>query len=275
MAVSGVDAYRGAFLKRCELAGIPGQSELDEGGICGLRPSVEHLSCRLLVTDDLAYDVLAALLPDAKTGRIHVFAAAARCAALVAGQTGWKFDEATAMSCADLRSLRTLELPRELTLRAVRRTADEPGGVSLEAAVAAVLRANPTSDDSLDTLCDYLRSLPPPTRLFCALDGEGAVRATSGSSTFGTEGHVFFVNTDPDWRGRGIGQAMTSAALHASRDSGALRACLDASDAGQSIYLRLGFDIVSRMTRFSGPAHTFRSAASSYPTPGTSIGTSL
>jgi ribosomal protein S18 acetylase RimI-like enzyme len=231
VAVRGLDAYRAAFVARCELTRSPGQLELDERGICGLLPSVEHPSCRLLIADDRAYDVLAALLPEAKAGRINVFTTAARC--------------------ADLRCVRVLTLPPELTLRAVRRTADEPrDGVPLEAAVAAVLRANPSTDDSPDTLADYLRSLPPATRLLCALDEEGAVRATSGSTTLGTEARVFFVNTDPDWRGRGIGQAMTVAALQASRSSGARRACLDASDAGQSIYLRLGFDVVSRTTRF-------------------------
>jgi len=251
MATGGADAYRGAFVVRSERTRSPGQLELDEPGICGLLPSAEHPSCRLLITDDHAYDVLAALLPEAKVGRINVFAAADRCVELVAGQAGWTFDEATAMSCADLRRVRPLTLPAELTLRPVRRTADEPpDGVPLETAVAVVLRANPGGDDSLDTLADYLRSLPPPTHLLCALDGDGAVRATAGSSTFGTEGHVFFVNTDPEWRGRGIGQAMTAAALRASRGSGARRACLDASDAGQSIYRRLGFDDVSRMTRF-------------------------
>jgi len=33
---------------------------------------------------------------------------------------------------------------------------------------------------------------------------------------------------------------------------GARRACLDASDAGRSIYLRLGFETVSQTVRFFG-----------------------
>jgi len=64
---------------------------------------------------------------------------------------------------------------------------------------------------------------------------------------------VFFVNTDPGWRRRGIGQEMTAAALRAARQSGARRASLDASDAGRSIYSRLGFEAVSPAVRFFGP----------------------
>jgi predicted N-acetyltransferase YhbS len=60
-----------------------------------------------------------------------------------------------------------------------------------------------------------------------------------------------FVNTDPNWRGRGIGQAMTAAALSAAQGLGAQHACLDATDAGQSIYSRLGFEPVTQTTRFS------------------------
>jgi ribosomal protein S18 acetylase RimI-like enzyme len=63
------------------------------------------------------------------------------------------------------------------------------------------------------------------------------------------EANVFFVNTDPDWRGRGIGRSMTAAALRAAQESGAQRACLDASDAGLPIYARLGFQSVSQVVR--------------------------
>jgi GNAT superfamily N-acetyltransferase len=82
------------------------------------------------------------------------------------------------------------------------------------------------------------------------VDRDGPVRATSASGTFGTEATVIFVNADPEWRGRGIGQAMTAAALSAAEDSGARRAGFDASDAGARIYLRLGFEAVTRTTRF-------------------------
>jgi hypothetical protein len=43
---------------------------------------------------------------------------------------------------------------------------------------------------------------------------------------------------------------MTAAALLAAGAHGARQACLDATDAGRSIYLRLGFEAVARTTRF-------------------------
>jgi ribosomal protein S18 acetylase RimI-like enzyme len=69
-------------------------------------------------------------------------------------------------------------------------------------------------------LADYLRSLPSTFSLFAAVDNDGKVRATSGCGVFGRYATVLFVNTDPGWRGRGIGQAMTAQALTAARRGG-------------------------------------------------------
>ncbi len=104
--------------------------------------------------------------------------------------------------------------------------------------------------DPPDVFAGYLRALPAAIRLFAAVDEDGAVRATAGAGMFGNEASVMFVNTDPDWRRRGIGRAMTAAALRAARGCGALRAGLDASKAGTSIYVRIGFERVSPTTRF-------------------------
>ena len=250
---TGVDVYRAAFVARCEALRQPGQSAVDEPGICGLVASPSALHARLLITEDRARDLLADLLPDTRAGMITVFAAARRCRELVADETAWTVDEPTAMICRDLRDVPAPVLSAELTVRPVRRSADaRPDGVPLEDAVAAVLRANPEMDDSPETFAAYLRSLPSSVRLLCAVDRRGVVRATSASNTFGLEASVFFVNTDPGWRRRGIGQAMTAAALLAARQSGARRACLDASDAGRSIYSRLGFEAVSPTARFFG-----------------------
>lgn len=61
---------------------------------------------------------------------------------------------------------------------------------------------------------------------------------------FGAQAAVIFVNTHPDWRRRGVGQAMTAAVLRAHA-AGARQACLDANDSALPIYRRLGFETVT------------------------------
>ena len=157
----------------------------------------------------------------------------------------------TAMLCRDLRAVPAVGLPTELTIRPVRRLAhDAPDGVPLEEAATLATLADPSIGDPPDVFAAALISMPPEIRLFAALDPDGEVRATAGSGTFGTQATVVFVNTHPAWRGRGIGTAMTAAALRAAKGSGATRACLDASASGLSIYLRLGFESVTRTTHY-------------------------
>jgi ribosomal protein S18 acetylase RimI-like enzyme len=116
-------------------------------------------------------------------------------------------------------------------------------------------RATPLCGTQLspDALTAYLRSLPGDPRLFAAVDQDGVVRGTSGSRTFGSDAYAFFVNTDPGWRRRGIGLAMTAAALRSSWRRGATRASLDASDSGAALYRRLRFTAVAQITQFSCP----------------------
>jgi ribosomal protein S18 acetylase RimI-like enzyme len=247
-----IDVYVGAAVARWDVMRHPGRLVVKEPGVRGLLACAEDPLTRLLVTDDRAYDVLAALLPDTRCGMVSVFAEAERCAELFHGDSAWKAEPVTAMICPDLQTVPAVSLPGELTLRPVRRLAGAPapGGVALEDAAAAAMLADPRIEGPPDAFAGFLRSLPAAVRLFAAVDGDGAVRATSGSGAFGTEATVLFVNTDPGCRGRGIGRAMTAAALRAAQASGAERACLDATDAGLSIYLRLGLEVVGRTTRF-------------------------
>src|SRR4051794_16021350 len=209
---------------------------------------------RLLVMDDRAYDELRTHLPDVRAGHITAFPKAVRCAELVSGDPGWKRSTATAMICQDLRDVPAVPLPCGLTLEPVRRfDRDAASGVALHEAAALAGLADPGLDGSLDSFASYLRSLPPSIRLFAAVDGEGHVRATSGSGVYGHEAIVLFVNTHPAWRRRGIARAMTAAALRAAHRSGARRACLDASDASLRIYQRLGFQAVTETNRFFRP----------------------
>jgi ribosomal protein S18 acetylase RimI-like enzyme len=154
------------------------------------------------------------------------------------------------MICKDLQTVPAVALPGDLTLRPVRRLADDaPGGVPLTRAVAAASLADPAITDPR-ALADYLRSLPRAFGLWVAIDDGGMVRATSGSAAFGATASVIFVNTDPDWRRRGIARAMTTIALRAAEQAGARHAGLDASTAGRELYLGLGFEAATPVTRF-------------------------
>lgn len=230
----------------------PGDLVLAEPGARGVLSAGEDARIRLLVTDDRAYDRLAALIPAVQAGLVQVFATASRYADLLRGCGGWKRERTTtAMVHRDLQSLPRPALPTGLTLRPVRRLSDDAAdGVPLEDAAALAVRADPGITDPAETLADYLRSLAPTTRLFAAVDDTDAVRATSGSGIFGREASVLFVNTDPSWRGRGIARAMTAAALRAAQLCGAQRASLVATELGVRLYVSLGFEAAGPMTRF-------------------------
>jgi ribosomal protein S18 acetylase RimI-like enzyme len=247
-----VAVYVAGFVARCELMRRPGQREVNAPGVYGLVPCPSAPSARLLVTDDRAHDALGPLLSDAHEGMVSVLAEARRCQELIDRHPDWTTSETgTAMVCRDLGVAPTLPLPSDLQLRPVRRVAEDArDGVPLEQAVAAAKRADPRSKSSAAEFAGYLRSLPSTVRLFAAIDAGGEVRATSGCFIAGSAASVFFVNTDAEWRRRGIGQAMTALALLAARDSGAEYASLDATGAGARIYERLGFEAVSQATRF-------------------------
>lgn len=254
LSAAAIDLYVAAFLARCEAMRRLDRPTIDEPGVRGRLASSEDPRVRLLVTDDRAHDVLTEVAPRAGAGMISVLGRATRCHRLMGAQLGWRSEVVTAMVCHDLRRIPSVSLPSELTLRPVRRLpADEPTGIALPDAVAAAIRAAPAIEDPPQRFADYLRSLAPTFRLFAAVDREETVRATSGSGVFGRHATVFFVGTDPEWRRRGIGQAMTAHALTAARDAGAIHACLDASAAGRSIYRRLGFEPAGTLTQFSAP----------------------
>jgi ribosomal protein S18 acetylase RimI-like enzyme len=104
---------------------------------------------------------------------------------------------------------------------------------------------------SSEALVTCLRRLPEGASLFAAVDDGGVVRGTSGSRTFLSDAYVFFVNTDPHWRRRGVGLSMTGTALRSAAESGAIRASLDASGPGIRLYRRLGFTELGQITQFS------------------------
>jgi GNAT superfamily N-acetyltransferase len=246
------DAYAAAFDARCAAAEGPGTRRVDARGICGLVPVDGQSPTQLLVLDDRAFDALSAVLPLASAGTVRIHEAAGRSAELLRRDPTWTPRAVTAMVCQDLRAVPEPPLPTGLTLRPVCRVAGDPAdGVPLTDAVAAAGRAAPAGEISTGALVTYLRSLPGGPRLLAAVDDDGTVRGTSASRTFLSEAYVFFVNTDPGWRRRGVGLSMTAAALRCAMESGATRASLDASGPGVPLYRRLGFTAVGQITQFS------------------------
>jgi GNAT superfamily N-acetyltransferase len=242
-----VEEYLAGFRDRAHSMQHPGQETLDLPGILGLiGRSAEALDGRVLVTDDRAREVLARRVPDLRARVVYVFDDAGASHDLMSRTRGYRSTPCTAMVCTDLTAIPDLTLPAGLVPRPV-----GAAGVPLSAAAAAALRSDPrmapTTD--LEGFLDYLRSIPDATYL-AAVDDASVVRATAASATWGPTCGVFFVNTDPAWRGRGVGTAMTAAALRAAAALGASRACLDASELGLSIYLRLGFEPAGRITQF-------------------------
>jgi GNAT superfamily N-acetyltransferase len=246
------DAYAAAFDARCAAAEGPGTRRVGGPGIQGLVPVDGESPTELLVLDDRAFDVVSAVLPLTSAGTVRVHDAAGRCAELIRRDRTWTPKEVMAMVCRDLRTVPEPPLPNGLTLRPVCRIAeDPPDGVSLTDAVAAAGRAMPAGEVSTAALVTHLRSMPEGCRLFAAVDHDGMVRGTSGSRTFFSDAYVFFVNTDPGWRRRGVGLSMTAVALRSAAESGATRASLDASGPGIPLYRRLGFTAVAQITQYS------------------------
>lgn len=157
------------------------------------------------------------------------------------------------MVCDDLGRIPTPPLPEGLSLRTVLPAPDDPrrGGPLLDA-VQAAARAAPPGEIMVEELTSYLTSLPD-AQVFAAIDRDGVVRGTSASRTSRADAYVFFVNTDPSWRRRGVGLSMTALALRSAASAGATRATLDASGTGVGLYRRLGFTTAAQLTQFSRP----------------------
>jgi ribosomal protein S18 acetylase RimI-like enzyme len=116
--------------------------------------------------------------------------------------------------------------------------------------VDLVIASDPGLTESPEAFAEFLRGLPSSVELLAAVDEQEVARATSGCDVFGAYTRVFFVNTDPAWRRRGIGRTMTAEALRAAASSGARRAVLDSTEAGLSVYASLGFEVAGRLTRY-------------------------
>ena len=77
---------------------------------------------------------------------------------------------------------------------------------------------------------------------------------------------IQLVGTIPDARGRGLGELCTRWAVGVGFDLGASAVVLEASEAGEPLYLRLGFVEVSRYRWCFGPPAPRQGAREPHPT---------
>jgi ribosomal protein S18 acetylase RimI-like enzyme len=245
---AAIEIYGDAFVAR-------NRHELDSAPVLLTIPGALGMAwIRLLITDDSGYDRLVAEAAGAWRGVVMVFEQAARCQEFLRGHAGWSAGRSElAMVLRDVQTVTGTTLPDGLRLRPVDRgTSESPDAVPLKDAAAVAVASDLSITGSADEVAGFLSGLPPSVRLFAAVDEKGVARATSACHVFGEYTQIFFVNTEPTWRRRGIGQAMTLEALRSAASLGARRALLHATDDGASIYMRLGFEPVGLVTRYSG-----------------------
>lgn len=92
-----------------------------------------------------------------------------------------------------------------------------------------------------------------PWTVWAASDGAETV-ATALEFRTGDVAGIWFVFTRPEARRRGIGAAVTAAALAHARAGGATLGVLGASSAGAGVYTGLGFVEIGRIHQFERPA---------------------
>ena len=150
------------------------------------------------------------------------------------GLRATEFELGMAADCGNLPA--QMDLPAGLEIRRVRTAA----GLADFAAVVA-------GDPPESGMTDFFRSAAPlvleensPMQLFVGYL-EGQAVASSELFLSGDIAGIYGVSTHPAFQRRGIGLAMTWAAADQGRRLGATTAALQASDAGRSLYSRLGF----------------------------------
>lgn len=97
-----------------------------------------------------------------------------------------------------------------------------------------------------------MAGLPSFTAVLGHLDGVPV--STSGLFLVDGIAGIYNVATLPSARGKGVGAALTWAAVAAGAEAGATAAILQSSELGQPVYSRMGFSTPARYRQFEGPA---------------------
>ena len=102
-------------------------------------------------------------------------------------------------------------------------------------------------------LSDLVVERPDVTAYLARKDGKAV--ATSLVQMSNRVGGIYFVACLVEDRRRGYGEAVTWAAVRGGAKRGSEVASLQASEMGQPVYARMGFDVVARYHEFASPTH--------------------
>ncbi|HEY7025061.1 MAG TPA: GNAT family N-acetyltransferase [Candidatus Limnocylindrales bacterium] len=245
MVETALDIYLDAFV-------APRRHELDSPVVLNA-PGVRGVALiRLLGSDDSGYDRFVAEVNGPGRGVVFVLDQAPRCNEFMRTQPGWSGHSEMAMVLRDIQAVSGSEPPNGLVLRPViRGSADNEQAVSLKRAADVAIASDPSAPTSPEEVISWLSGLPDSVRVFAAVDQKGIAHATAACHVFGEYTQIFFVSTEPEWRRRGIGHAMTVGVLRAAASLGARHAILHATEDGLSVYKRIGFEPIGMLTRYS------------------------
>jgi GNAT superfamily N-acetyltransferase len=157
---------------------------------------------------------------------------------LVANGMRHAFDSAGMV--ADLTTFRDADAPHDLTIERV---------TSLDVWIEVFLEGfrKPRSERA-EWLRAYAHCDDSWIHFLGTIDGEPV--ATTSILAAGELAGVYHVVTLPPFRGRGIGAAMTQAAMRTARDLGARTAVLQSSAMGEGVYRSVGFETACELRLF-------------------------
>ncbi|PSJ41009.1 GNAT family N-acetyltransferase [Allosphingosinicella deserti] len=139
--------------------------------------------------------------------------------------------------------------PQELTIERL------PPDADLTAWVRTYVAPMGIADDQIPAMirAEQARTDPPGSLVRFAARMDGEIVAVSELLMRDGVAGIYLVATDAAWRRRGLGAAVTAAAVRLGGQLGARIATLQATPAGQHLYRRLGFVTVSEYRIMSFP----------------------
>jgi GNAT superfamily N-acetyltransferase len=111
-----------------------------------------------------------------------------------------------------------------------------------ESPSAALAEANRTYMRGAVTSGEFVAYVAEADSVIIAASGVTLYRTAPNSGNLsGVQAYILNMYTLPEWRGRGLASALVERLAEHARSAGATRVALRATDAGRSVYERLGF----------------------------------